>query len=103
MLALVVLGFLFFSGQISAAYPETFALVYIFGFCVALVYWLKAENEWKHSEENPKNKNVTVVQQKVISRTNENKKSFSQTIGTVAAICTILTTIIIFLNMCSVQ
>lgn len=74
------------SGQGPISDDTTF-LLFLVGWAIALVYWISGEYAWK--EEKAK-KNLTA------SYPTNGGKSVSKTIVTIAAICTILGTILLF-------
>ncbi|PCH97860.1 MAG: hypothetical protein COB85_02385 [Bacteroidetes bacterium] len=68
------------------------ALLLLVGWIIAIVYWISGEQAWR--EEQVK-KNLTV------SYPTNSGKSVSKTIVTIAAICTILGTVLLFFKECN--
>ena len=95
MLMLVFFGFYF----LSTKYSELTLIGFIVSMIIGIVFWLGAENEWKNSENNPAPKNT--IGKNVTSYKESNNPSIGQTIIIIAAICTIIGTIILLMKECS--
>jgi hypothetical protein len=94
MLILIFFGIYF----LSTNYSDLTLVGFIVSMIICTVYWIGGEIEWGKSENNPRNKNVerktVIVEEKVTNSTP------SHSIIIIAAICTIIGTIFLFLKEC---